>query len=135
MTLAQDEELWTKDYAKAAKKQQQLSHLQKLTTTLTEVQRSFEGLKELSELAESSGDLDLQNELVPELSSLQQQAQGLTKTLLFNEPTDANGAYIDIKAGSGGTEACDLAEVLARAYTRWAHAHDYTGVFVRLPSS
>ena len=125
-----DEEIWTKDYSQAAKKHQHLSQLQKLTTTLTEVQNSYDSLQELSALADSSKDSDLQKDVLSELLALQKRAQELTKTLLFSEPADGNGAYIDIKAGSGGTEACDLADILARAYTRWAQSHDFSGMLM-----
>ena len=68
-------------------------------------------------------------ELLPELLSLKKRAEELTKTLLLSEPADANGAFIEIKAGSGGTEACDWASILSRMYTRWAQAHDFSGLF------
>lgn len=45
--------------------------------------------------------------------------------LWLSEDVDANSAYIDIHAGSGGTEACDWAAMLARMYTRWAHSQNF----------
>ena len=38
---------------------------------------------------------------------------------MFSLPHDSNNAYIDIQAGSGGTEAQDWAEMLLRMYLRW----------------
>lgn len=38
---------------------------------------------------------------------------------------DANPCFIDIQAGSGGTEAQDWAEMLLRMYLRWAEAHGW----------
>ena len=38
---------------------------------------------------------------------------------------DANDAYIEINAGTGGTEAQDWAEMLMRMYMRWAEQHGY----------
>jgi peptide chain release factor 2 len=38
---------------------------------------------------------------------------------------DANPAFVDIQAGSGGTEAQDWAEMLLRMYLRWAEASDF----------
>ena len=38
---------------------------------------------------------------------------------MFSGETDPNNAYLDIQAGSGGTEAQDWAEMLLRMYLRW----------------
>src|SRR5262245_19869271 len=35
-------------------------------------------------------------------------------------PQDGSNAYLRIQAGTGGTEACDWAQMLVRMYTRWA---------------
>jgi peptide chain release factor 2 len=46
------------------------------------------------------------------------------ESLLAGE-ADANDAYIELNAGTGGTEAQDWAEMLMRMYTRWAEQHGY----------
>ncbi len=38
---------------------------------------------------------------------------------------DSNNAYLDIQAGSGGTEAQDWAEMLLRMYLRWGEQKDF----------
>jgi len=38
---------------------------------------------------------------------------------MFSGEMDANNAFLDIQAGSGGTEAQDWAEMLLRMYLRW----------------
>src|SRR5262249_15868482 len=38
---------------------------------------------------------------------------------------DGSNAYLKIQAGSGGTEACDWAQMLVRMYARWAEEHGY----------
>jgi len=43
---------------------------------------------------------------------------------------DANNAYLDIQAGSGGTEAQDWAEMLLRMYLRWAEARGFKAELV-----
>ena len=69
----------------------------------------------------------MQEELVPELDALVARVEHYLVSLWLSEPTDANSAYIAIHAGSGGTEACDWAAMLARMYTKWAHSRDYSG--------
>ena len=46
------------------------------------------------------------------------------ESLLAGE-ADANDAYVEINAGTGGTEAQDWAEMLMRMYLRWAEQHGY----------
>ncbi len=44
---------------------------------------------------------------------------------MFSGEMDANNAFLDIQAGSGGTEAQDWAEMMLRMYLRWGEAHGY----------
>jgi peptide chain release factor 2 len=44
---------------------------------------------------------------------------------LLSGEADGADCYLEVHAGSGGTEAQDWAEMLLRMYTRWADAHGY----------
>jgi peptide chain release factor 2 len=44
---------------------------------------------------------------------------------MFSGPNDANDCYLDIQAGSGGTEAQDWASMILRMYLRWGEEHDF----------
>jgi peptide chain release factor 2 len=44
---------------------------------------------------------------------------------MFSGEMDACNAFLDIQAGSGGTEAQDWAEMLLRMYLRWAEASGF----------
>lgn len=44
---------------------------------------------------------------------------------MFSGDMDASNAYLDIQAGSGGTEAQDWAEMLLRMYLRWGEQHGF----------
>ncbi len=44
---------------------------------------------------------------------------------MFPGSADANNAYLDIQAGSGGTEAQDWSEMLLRMYLRWGERHGF----------
>jgi peptide chain release factor 2 len=44
---------------------------------------------------------------------------------MFSGEMDAHSAFLDIQAGSGGTEAQDWAEMLLRMYLRWGEAHGF----------
>ena len=47
------------------------------------------------------------------------------ETLLSGEH-DAAGAIVEIKAGAGGTDACDWVTMLQKMYLKWAEASGYT---------
>ena len=42
---------------------------------------------------------------------------------MFSGEMDEANAFVDIQAGSGGTEAQDWAEMLLRMYLRWGEKH------------
>jgi peptide chain release factor 2 len=44
---------------------------------------------------------------------------------LLSGEADANDCYLEVHAGSGGTEAQDWAEMLLRMYMRWGEQHGY----------
>lgn len=54
-----------------------------------------------------------------ELAGLQAQLEELEFRRMFSGEMDPSNAYLDIQAGSGGTEAQDWAEMLLRMYLRW----------------
>ena len=59
------------------------------------------------------------------LRALAEEAKRREIESLLSGEADANDAYIEINAGTGGTEAQDWAEMLMRMYMRWAEQHGY----------
>ncbi len=76
-------------------------------------------------MAAEEGDEDSVAEVAGEIEGLQKQLGVLEFRRMFSGPNDANNAYLDIQAGSGGTEAQDWAEMLLRMYLRWGEAHGF----------
>jgi peptide chain release factor 2 len=60
-----------------------------------------------------------------DLESIEKQVAELEFRRMFSGKMDACNAFLDIQAGSGGTEAQDWAEMLLRMYLRWGEAHDF----------
>ncbi len=77
-------------------------------------------LLELIELAEMEGDNSMASEIEGELPKLESDYRDFERTLLFAGEYDDNNAIFSINAGAGGTEAQDWAQMLVRAYIRWA---------------
>jgi peptide chain release factor 2 len=44
---------------------------------------------------------------------------------MFAGPVDINSAYVEVQAGSGGTEAQDWADMLLRMYLRWGESKGF----------
>jgi peptide chain release factor 2 len=76
-------------------------------------------LAELSELADGSGDDDMESGVEQEYDALRKTYGRLRTSLLFSGEYDDSNAFISISAGAGGTEATDWAEMLLRMYLRW----------------
>ncbi len=70
-------------------------------------------------MATEENDEDGVAEVEEELSHLEEKLSQLEFRRMFSGEMDANSAYLDIQAGSGGTEAQDWANILLRMYLRW----------------
>ena len=60
-----------------------------------------------------------------EIDSLLRQLELLEFRRMFSGDMDDSNAFLDIQAGSGGTEAQDWAEMLLRMYLRWGEARGF----------
>lgn len=97
--------------------------LEAALTNYRALEKALADDKEMAELADD--DENLQNEILAHLENLYQEARHGELEALLSGEADANDAYLEIHAGSGGTEAQDWAEMLLRMYTRWAEKHSY----------
>ena len=79
----------------------------------------------LIELAEADADAEMTAEATAALRALADEAKRREIESLLAGEADANDAYVEINAGTGGTEAQDWAEMLMRMYGRWAEQHRY----------
>ena len=81
------------------------------------------------ELMQELDDVDSEEEMRTELASivakLAPQVDQLEFTRMFCHEMDPCPAFIEIQAGSGGTEAQDWAEMLLRMYLRWCERHQF----------
>lgn len=75
---------------------------------------------ELLELAAAEDDDDTLQSVVSDLMAIEQTLAQLEFQRMFSGEMDDRPCFIDIQAGSGGTEAQDWAEMLLRMYLRWA---------------
>ncbi|NKI34825.1 peptide chain release factor 2 [Wenzhouxiangella sp. XN79A] len=94
------------------------------------LQRSvFEGVRdtgELLEMAVEEDDADTLASVESDLKSLEKRIEELEFQRMFSGEMDERPCFIDIQAGSGGTEAQDWAEMLLRMYLRWAESRGWS---------
>jgi peptide chain release factor 2 len=88
--------------------------------TIDELDQSLDDQKELTAMLLDEGDDDGLSEVDEELERLETLVGGLEFRRMFSGEADSNNCYLDIQAGSGGTEAQDWGNMLLRMYLRWA---------------
>lgn len=94
------------------------------------ISSDLQNMVELSELAEAENDEAMLADLMTQLAELQTEVRHHELEALLSGEVDANDAFLEVHAGSGGTEAQDWAQMLQRMYARWAEAHKYKVEFV-----
>ena len=71
-------------------------------------------------------------EIFDETLKLNDLVEDLEFSRLFTNKMDSSSAYVEIQAGSGGTEAQDWAEMLLRMYTKWAEGRNFSANLIEI---
>ncbi|MDN3651870.1 peptide chain release factor 2 [Thalassotalea ponticola] len=117
-------DVWNEpDRAQALGKER--SALELVVKTIDDMDAGCEDIEGLVELAVEEDDEETLTEATAELEGLEQQLAKLEFRRMFSGEQDENDCYLDIQAGSGGTEAQDWANMLMRMYLRWGEAHGF----------
>jgi peptide chain release factor 2 len=117
-------DLWD-DTDRAQKVTSELSHRQSELARITSIDRRLDDLEVLVEMAVDGDDQESADEAVAELASLQKLLGDLEVQTLLNGEYDQRAAVVTIRAGAGGVDAADFAEMLLRMYLRYAEQHRY----------
>jgi peptide chain release factor 2 len=121
--------LWN-DAAAAQKMMRERNQLASQIDGVRKLEAEVADALELLELAEADGDTAMAAEALASLRALAEEAKRREIESLLSGEADANDAYMEINAGTGGTEAQDWAEMLRRMYLRWAEQHGYKVQFL-----
>ena len=100
----------------------------RLEATINELEQLGAGLSDAAELlsiVEAEDDEAGFAEIVNDAAQLEQRVRKLELSRMFPGEMDSRGAFLDIQAGAGGTEAQDWAAMLLRMYLRWADSRGY----------
>src|SRR5262249_20996244 len=106
---------------KAQQTIQQLKPLHGLLKPFEELTAAVADLQALAALSDEDASLDA--ELEQELGAMEHRLGEFELRAMLSGPQDASNCYLRIQAGTGGTDACDWAQMLVRMYGRWAEDH------------
>lgn len=99
--------------------------LELVVNTINELTSALADASDLLEMAVDEDDDETVATIEEDLLSFEKKVAALEFQRMFAGEMDANNAFLDIQAGSGGTEAQDWAEMILRMYLRWAEQHDF----------
>ncbi len=111
--------LWVETPETAAAFGREKARLEAIVQPLDTAAAALSESAELLDLAEAEGDEAVADDIARELDDVEAHLQALEFRRMFSGEVDAHNAFVDIQAGSGGTEAQDWAEMLLRMYLRW----------------
>jgi peptide chain release factor 2 len=93
--------------------------LENTVHTIEKLSTGVADARDLLELAAAEDDESTVSDIDAEVVALLTLLERLEFQRMFAKEMDVNNAFLDIQAGSGGTEAQDWAEMLLRMYLRW----------------
>ncbi|MEO1081535.1 MAG: peptide chain release factor 2 [Pseudomonadota bacterium] len=99
--------------------------LEAIVSSIDTLESGATDLNDLIDLAVEEGDEDALADIEGEIGQLTRVLEELEFRRMFAGEMDENNAFLDIQAGSGGTEAQDWAEMMLRMYLRWGEAHGF----------
>ena len=108
------------DHQTAQIKMQQLGRLKDTVNLWRNMESTSQNLVELTEMALAGNDTSLQEQLESESEELTRTLAREEVNLTLAGPYDERPAIVSIRAGAGGTDAQDWAEMLLQMYCQWA---------------
>jgi peptide chain release factor 2 len=97
---------------------------------LTRIEQELDDQITMIGLGESEKDQTVVAEAEAALKALRADVARRELEALLSGEADANDCYLEVHAGSGGTESQDWANMLLRMYVRWAEEHRYKVEYV-----
>jgi peptide chain release factor 2 len=116
--LAEDPAIWN-DAERAQALGREKKSLETVVLTLQHVAGGLKDAQELFEMARSENDDDTLLAIKADAAELEQEVAMLEFRRMFSHPMDPNNCFVDIQAGSGGTEAQDWGSMLLRMYLKY----------------
>jgi len=120
----EDPEIWN-DQAHAQALGRERASLEAVVMGLDELTSGLADAADLLTMAVDEEDEDSVDAVADDVDGFEQHVEKLEFRRMFAGEMDASNAFVDIQAGSGGTEAQDWAEMLLRMYLRWGERRGF----------
>ena len=120
----EDPKIWD-DQKRAQELGKERKVLEGVVDTLTTLDTGLRDSGELFELARADADDATLEAVATDVAAIEKIAADLEFRRMFSDPMDPANCFIDIQAGSGGTEAQDWAAMLLRMYLRYSERKGY----------
>ena len=120
----QDERIWS-DRDKSLLISKKKSSIEKDLNEFSSLDSEFIQLEEFKELYDEDHNKEIEEYIKLEINKLSESLQKLSFLKIFTGRSDSCNAFVDVQAGSGGTEAQDWAEMLLRMYLKWGEKHNF----------
>jgi peptide chain release factor 2 len=122
--LAEDPAIW-QDNKRAQEIGKERKALELVVNRLERMTQSLQDSHELLEMAREDNDDSGLESVAVDVSSLEKAVGEMEFRRMFSNPMDPNNCFLDIQAGSGGTEAQDWAAMLARMYAKFCERRGF----------
>ncbi len=116
--LAEDPAIW-QDSKRSQELGRERKMLEGIVLTLSQLNQELDDAAELFEMALAENDDASLNSIGQDIQRMEKTVAEMEFRRMFSKPMDANNCFLDIQAGSGGTEAQDWASMLLRMYLRY----------------
>jgi peptide chain release factor 2 len=120
----EDPKIWD-DPKRAQELGKEKKALDGIVGTLTRIDTGIGDSAELFALARADDDDATLTAIAEDVAALEKGVADMEFRRMFANPMDSNPCFIDIQAGSGGTEAQDWAAMLLRMYLRYCERRGY----------
>jgi len=114
----EEPEVW-KDPPRAEALGRERAQLETLVRQMERIDRALTDSADLLDLAEAEGDEGTFLGVTSDVDAVRAEVEKLEFKRMFSGTHDAANAFVDVQAGSGGTEAQDWAEMLLRMYLKY----------------
>lgn len=126
-----DPDLWCRPQRAQALGRER-AELEAVVNGLERAGEELNDLTELASLAIAEADGAALNDIADDLESLAERLAKVEFQRMFQGEHDRADAFLEIQAGSGGTEAQDWAEMLLRMYLRWGEKRGFATELVEV---
>lgn len=124
MRELEDPTVWN-DPERAQKLGKDRAALEAVVNVLDELSSGLADAADLAEMARDEDDQETVEAVMEDLTRFEAQVSELEFRRMFAGEQDSASAFLDIQAGSGGTEAQDWAEMLLRMFLRWGEKRGF----------